>query len=247
MLNSTTHVYLYHQRHRVIFLDTGGDYFSRRYRQVYTNNLIAHKATDNQILFEFVNQDQKRVDVTGKTFTFRLISKNGDILVLEKDLVAVNESEGQIKVILTEEDLTGLVPGLFNYSIEQLSINGLYEPVFVDDNAGARGVIEVKDSIMPTFIESKTLTIPNFGTNTSIINTEAVSSHTFQIVMDNYSGVITVEGATDTDNLWYEIEVFTITSSNLLLFNIIGNHPYLRFNIIDDGSNTGEVVKITYR
>jgi len=151
----TSKIYLYHQRHKVILLDTSGEFFSRRFRQVYTKNLTAHRGTDNQILIEFVNQDQKRVDLdpdikagsfvigneytivtvgdtdfiaigaasdtigvvftatgvgagtgtaeateyAGRTFTCRLISHDGDSLLLEKPLDIVNATTGQTKLV----------------------------------------------------------------------------------------------------------------------------------------------------
>jgi len=243
----TTKMFIYHQAQRVILLDYSGDYFSRRYRIVYAKDLIAHRGTDNRILIEMVNQDQKRVDITGKEFTCRLISANGERLLLEKPLEIVNATAGQTKLTLTEQELDKIKPGKISYSIEQVA-NGLpYEPVYVDDNAGARGVIHVVDSIMPRFVESNILTIPDhvgLAYQSSIINTEDQNLHTFQIEMDNYSGDVIIEGAADTDSQWYIIDTRNYTNSTLDLFNIVGYHPYIRFNITDAA---GSILKITYR
>ncbi len=244
-------IYLFNQRHRVILLDTSGAFFSKRYNQVYTKNLIAHKGTDNQILIEFVNQDQKRVDVTGMQFTCRIISHDGEKLLLEKPLESVNDTEGQTKLVLTEQELDDFQSGLAGFSVEQISTGKPYEPVYVDDSAGARGVIDIRDSIMPAFTLSKTLTIPDHGILTqyvsSLLNTEDTDLHTFQLEMDQYTGVINIEGATDTDDLWYTIQTENLVLADLLVFNINGFHPYLRFNITDDVANTGSITKITHR
>ena len=117
----STKIYLYHQRHRVVLLDTTGDYFNRRFTQVYTKNLKAHKGTNNQILIEFVNQDQKRVDVTDKEFTCRLISHNGESVILVKQLEIVNALKGQTKLVLTEQELDNITSGTVGFSVEQVA------------------------------------------------------------------------------------------------------------------------------
>ncbi len=216
---------------------------------MYTRNLIAHRGTDNQILIEFVNQDQKPVDITGKTFTYRLISFNGNLLLLEKPLESVNETKGQAKIVLTEQELEDIVPGLASFSIEQTSTGNPYEPVYVDDNAGGRGNIQIVDSIMPSFSNSLELSIPDHGASTtyttSTLNTDSVDLYTFQVEMSSFTGSIVVEGASDTDNLWYTIQTETISSSsNLYTFNVLGYHAYLRFNITE---TAGTVDKILYR
>jgi len=231
----STKIYLYHQRHKVILLDTSGAYFSRRFRQVYTKNLIAHRGTDNQILIEFVNQDQKRVDVTGMEFTCRLISHNGNKLLLEKPLEMVQELQGQTKLVLSEQELDLIAPGKVGWSVEQVSTGKPYEPVYVDDNAGGRGVMDVVDSIMPSFIESEILTIPDGQPGptvvTSVLNTDDTDLHTFQIDMDQFSGDVVVEGAADIDGMWYEIQTENIVTSDLHAFSVDGYHPYIRFSI----------------
>ena len=244
----STKIFLYHQRHRVILLDSDDtNIFSRRYNQVYTKNLTAHKGTDNQILIEFVNQDQKRVDVTGMEFTCRLISHNGEELLLEKPLVEVNTLRGQTKLVLTERELDAISQQTVGFSIEQVA-NGLYEPVFVDDNAGARGNLDIVDSILPAFTASKILTIPDHGLNTtyvtSILETEAVDLHTFQFDLDQFTGSIEVKGATDVSGPWYNIDTATLTLSDSHVQNVEGFHPYIQFTITE---TAGEVTQIQYR
>lgn len=215
---------------------------------MYTHNLIAHRGTDNQILIEFVNQDQKAVDVTGKEFTVRLISHDGSYLLLEKQLTLVNAVRGQTKLVLTEQELNLIPAGTITFSIEQTADNILHEPCYVDDHAGGRGILEVVDSIMPAFVASKTLTIPDHGLNTSyvssILSTDDVSLHTFQLTMSQFTGEVVVKGATDVDGLWYVIQTEVLMLSDLHLFNIEGYHPYLRFDVTE---TAGSITAINYR
>lgn len=310
----TTQAYMYHQRHEVILLDTSGAIFERRLRQVYTRDLIAHRGTDNQLLIQFLNQDQKRVNLTktvaigdpvpvdslvpgqlycitevGDTdwtlvgavpncpyiegtkftatsvgtgtgtatpieakdleFTVRLISHDGTGLVLEKPLEMVNRAQGQTKIVLTESELDLIAPGKVGFSIEQTADGQMYEPVYVDDNAGGRGIINVVDSIMPSFVSSSTLTIPEGQPGpsyvTSILNTNDADLHTFQLDLDQFVGDVLVEGASDIDGLWYTIQTETLAlATDLHLFNVEGYHPYIRLTFTP---TSGSVIEIRIR
>jgi len=273
---------------------------------VYAKNLIAHRATDNRILIEFVNQDQKPTPLDGLDFIFRIISTDGAELLLEKPLEIVNKAKGQARVVISEQELDSIAPGILSYSIErhyfpftppeapieppedpdgpvilpvypptyECNINGNpgpadpvnpedfqaveFEPTFVDDQAGGRGVIEVVDSIMPAFVSSKVLTIPELvGLNTtdsqrsgeyhtSIIDTDAQESYTFQLAVTDFTGTITFQGGTDTDNLWYDIISNSYDEHNEIIGAIVdGYHPYLRINITDN--TDGAINTILYR
>ena len=71
----STTVYLYQQITPVLLVDTSGGYFTRRYDPVYAKSLTINKAVDNVLLFEFINQDQKPVNIAGSSFVFRLIDQ----------------------------------------------------------------------------------------------------------------------------------------------------------------------------
>jgi len=312
-MSSTTKIYLYNQCQRVVLLDTTGEYFSRRYNTVYSKTLKAHRGTDNQILMQFVNQDQKRVDLrtehittttvtagsfvvgleytiltvgttdftligsadnnigtlftstgigagTGTadndvstyhdmTFTCRLISTDGEKLLLQKFLTPVNLTQGQTKLILTESELDKIAPGLISFSVERHLDNEhlpiINEPVFVDDNSGGRGNMEILDSILPAFTASKVLTLPvPFINITSILDTDDTDLHTFQFDLDQYTGDIVAEGASDPTSAWYTISTSSLTLSDLFSLNIAGYHPYIRFTFIQ---TSGTVTQILYR
>ena len=98
----STTAYLYQQKQTVLISDTSGAYFDRRWQPVYAKNLKINRGVDNVILFEFINQDQKPVNISGSTITFHLISQDGATALLSKDLVALNSTFGRARVTLTE-------------------------------------------------------------------------------------------------------------------------------------------------
>ena len=71
----STTVYLYQQIQTVLLIDISGAYFNARWQPVYAKSLKLNLGVDNVILFQFQNQDQKPVNTSGATFTFRIISE----------------------------------------------------------------------------------------------------------------------------------------------------------------------------
>jgi hypothetical protein len=155
----STQIYIYQQIQRVLVLDSSGAYFDRRWDPVYAKKLTINKGVDNVILFEFVNQDQKPVNITGSELRFKLINLTGTAQLIEKDMVIINAQYGRAKVTLTSAETSEFPPEPSSYSIERASGN-LVEAVFVDAQAQARGDVDIVDSVKPAFVPSHLVTIP---------------------------------------------------------------------------------------
>ena len=156
----STQVYIYQQITRVLLMDTGaGETFIYRYDPVYAKQLTINKGVDNVLLFEFINQQEKPVNITGSTFLFRVISTEGNRLLIEKPMVALNAATGRAKVTLTSSELFEILAQPANYSIQRSSGN-LVEAVFTNAQAGARAPVNIVDSILPQYVPSAPLTIP---------------------------------------------------------------------------------------
>jgi hypothetical protein len=239
MYSTTT--YLYQQKQTVLISDTSGAYFDRRWQPVYAKNLKINRGVDNVLLFEFINQDQKPVNISGSTITFHLISQNGETSLLRKDLVALNSTYGRAKVTLTEEDLDAVDAQTASWSLERASGN-LYEAVFVDDYAGGRGTADVVDSVYPDFKPSKQMNVPDYTVqeknslnraHTGIVESAGKNLHTFQFDFDNFSGNIKAQGADTQLGPWYDIGSQTVytNQSDRAYINVSGYHNYIRFEI----------------
>ena len=259
----STPVYLYQQIQPVLLVDISGAYFDRRWDPVYAKNLTLNLGVDNVILFQFQNQDQKPVNITGATFTFRMISQNGEDLLLAKELVSLSNALGRAKVTVTAAESRYFQAQPASWSIE-ISSGVLDQAVFTDDNCGARGVIDIVDSVFPAFQASANLTIPDQAPDSSIYYTSTLTTNgarltTFQMDPTEFTGTLRVEGATfnpDTDPEWYNISFQDLTTGNTvselafgnvstrLGINVEGYHPYLR---LEFGITDGNVDLITYR
>jgi hypothetical protein len=230
-----TPAYLYQQIQRVLLIDTSGEgaVFQRRWDPVYAKKLTINKGVDNVILFEFVNQDQKPVNITGSTFWFRIINLAGDEVLYETELVTLSATTGRAKATILSADSTELPTQPASYSIERFSGN-LYEPVFVNAQAQGRADVDIVDSVYPAFEQSQTLTIPNIygpvnypqnvqpsqapdwalppNAGNINVNVQRYSSQvptlgasltTFQLEMDHFTGNIKAEAAEDYEAPWY--------------------------------------------
>jgi hypothetical protein len=156
----STQAYIYQQITRVLLMDTGaGETFIYRYDPVYAKVLTINKGVDNVLLFEFINQQEKPVNITGSSFLFRVISTEGSRLLVEKPMVLLNAATGRAKVTLTSSELLEVLAQPATYSIQRSSGN-LVEAVFVDAQAGARAPVNIVDSILPQYVPSAPLTIP---------------------------------------------------------------------------------------
>ena len=158
----STQVYLYQQLTRVLLMDTGsGETFIYRYDPVYAKQLTINKGVDNVLLFEFINQEEKPVNITGSSFMFRVINTEGDRLLLEKPMVILNGPTGRAKIQFTSSELLEILGQPANYSIQRTQPDGGYsDAVFVNAQAGARAPVNIVDSILPQYVPSAPLLIP---------------------------------------------------------------------------------------
>ena len=259
----STTAYLYQQIQMVLLVDITGAYFDRRWQPVYAKNLKLNLGVDNVILFQFQNQDQKPVNITGSTFTFRIISQNGQDLLFAKEMVSLSNALGRTKVTITAEDTTYFQAQPASWSIE-VSSGVLNQAVLTDDYSGARGVMDIVDSVFPAFTSSNVLTIPSQSPvgnvwYSSTVTTDGSSLTTFQLDSADYTGNVYVQGATDaTANTveWYNIDFEDLNTGNTvteltfsqsterLAINVEGYHPYLRLSL---GKTNGNIDLIQYR
>jgi hypothetical protein len=230
----STTVYLYQQITRVLLVDTAGGYFTKRYDPVYAKTLTVNKGVDNVLLFEFINQDQKPVNVTGSTFKFRLMTQEGDRLLVEKDMDILSAATGRVRVVLTPEDTNDIVAQPGSYSIERTQGN-YRQAAFTDADAGARADCNIVDSVYPDFVPSQAVTIPTItGKNqtvsaaptgwpdwalypqplNSVQQTEFYSSHmttngasltTVKMDLIHYTGTLKLQAAQDYESEWYNV------------------------------------------
>jgi hypothetical protein len=253
----STQVFYYVQRQIVVLLSGNSD---RSYMPQYAKPLTLHKGVDNQIQFKFLNQEQKPVDITGKEITCRIIDYNGDKILLSKALTLQLPLNGIAALILNASDLEDIAAQKCSYSLE-IPVGDFDYPVFVDQSAGARGVMDIVNSVLPSFVPSIPVSIPSqpfpnisnvanmdspaMTYYSSVINTYDNPILTIQNSITGYYGNITLQGSTIADGDWYQIDKYEYVDGNTTVgYTINGYHPYIR---IQYTSNVGNVTNILTR
>lgn len=259
----STAAYLYQQIHQVLMIDTGDDYFDKRWCSVYAKNLKINLGVDNVLLFQFLNQDQKPVNITGSTFVFRLISQDGEELLYSQQLEILNAAKGRAKVTVPSADTLMWQQQPANWSIEVES-GVLNQAVFVDDAAGARGTVEIEDSVFPSFKASQNLTVPAQAPVddtvyfSSVLNRDGQSLTTFEIFFSGFSGTVSVQGSSPASTMnsvdWYDIDFVDLSTGNTVsdieltnstvaqAVNVEGYHPNMRLVFDIDSGNVGNII-----
>ncbi len=255
----TTSVFYYIQRQIVVLLS---GYSPRKYMPQYAKPLTLNKGVDNQIQFQFLNQEQKPVDITGKSITCRVINYEGNEVLVQKALTLQLPATGICALILNAADIENIDAQKAYYSLE-IPVGEFDYPVFVDQNAGARGDMNIVNSVLPSFVPSQSVSIPtgqpfpnlspiSNGNSTaqtyysSVIDTNNNPVLTLQSQYIDYVGNLIIEGSTIVDGDWYPISIHSYEDniSETIGYTIRGFHPYIRMQFI---SNTGAVTNILAR
>ena len=227
---------------------------------VYAKPLTLNKGVDNKIQFQFLNQEQKPVDITGKSITCRILNYNGTEVLVRKALDLDFALTGIASLNLNAADIEDIDAQKAYYSLE-IPVGAFDYPVFVDQNAGARGDMNIVNSVLPSFVPSQAVTIPtgqpfpnisnssgntNLVYYTSIINTQDNPILTIQTRYEEYYGNVTILGSSIVDGDFYTIvednELGNVTETKG--YTIHGYHPFVK---VEFTSNSGAVTNILAR
>jgi len=227
---------------------------------VYAKPLTLNRGVDNQIQFQFLNQEQKPVDITDKQITCRIINYEGNVILLQKSLTLQLPATGIAALEVSAADLVPIDPQKCYYSLE-IPVGNFDYPVFVDQNAGARGDMYIVNSILPSFVPSIEVTIPtgqgfpnnnpnqNSSSNltyySSVIESSDTPILTFQVKLLEYYGNVDIQGSTIVDGDWYPITSNTYDdTTDTIGYTITGFHPFVRIGFT---SNAGAITNILSR
>lgn len=259
-MSAQTIVYLYNQRQLVILLEPNVSIgTARRYEKVYSKPLTINRGIDNVIEFQFINQNQKPVNITlpsGQQILFRILTAKETLL--EKALTPVFSLTGIAKLELTSGETLDLEPQQCYYSLE-IPVNNLERPVFVDEDSGARGVLNIVNSVKPAFVPAQNITIPSHlpprpNANvqsityySSVINTTETQSLTLQNKYDGFTGNIQLQGSTLQDfAIYYNIgNQYTYNNSGVINNVAILNNSGYFTSEGDSELRVGKSVTIT--
>ena len=259
MYSTTVNYYIQRQQ---VLLYSGTS--SRRYDIVYAKNLTLTKGVGNKIQFEFLNQDQKPIDITGKIISFRLISNDNSVVYFRKQLTPTLALKGLAELQLGSTELFPVDPQQCFYSLEVDEGAGSF-PTFVSPDATARGIVNVVDTIYARHRPSIGIAVPShpaplptgikfYSSEFSTLDQTLFNDQfTIQMKLSNFTGNVVVQGSTSQAAYWYNIVPTNSAnavnsysdSSDAVHFRIEGYHPWIRIEFND--VSTGDVSNILIR
>jgi hypothetical protein len=263
----STLIYLYQQKRVVLLPEEDAAIHNIRWNPVYAQTLKLNKGIDNVILFQCLNQDQKPVNISDSGFVFRLIDHAGKQLLLTTDLEAVDLTKGKLKLVLRSFEIANIPPQLCSYSVTRVrdesellpdssfldsSLLGrdFVEGVLVDDHSGARGVIEILDSVFPSFIPSLAVTVPDPWVPSGEVHSSTVSKNTdgvitFQISPGSFLGEVSPEGSIGPNGAWYDAgDTVVVSDDTPLMLTVVGHYDQVRLKFVP---TAGTVERISAR
>jgi len=254
----TTAVFLYTQRNIVVVLSGPSP---RRFMPVYSKPLTLHKGVDNQLQFQFLNQEQKPVDVTGLEITFRALDQTGSVILFQQTLTPVFSATGIMQLNL---DLSTLVPITAQQCFYTLSIpsqtGNAHYPVYVDAQAQARGDLYIVNSVLPSVVPSLSVTIPTVQGNpgpypftandqplwdasaniwfSSIITNDNNPILTLQMQYYQYTGNVVVLGSCTGNSDWAPVQAFSYANvTDTKGYVLEGFYPYVQIAFEANANN----------
>ena len=135
-----------------VFTGMSAEWKSERYRRVYNRNLKIYRGVDNRIDLQVRNTDQKPANLLGRTLVFTLIEREQQKKLVEKDCSVLDDTYGRYFVSLSDTELSGIEPGLYEFTLKSESrqaIDSDYHRVtderllYVDSQYDAFGTIEI--------------------------------------------------------------------------------------------------------
>jgi len=255
-------VYLYTPAIRV-FIDLDNS-TKQGVDKMYHGYATIAKGLKNTLRFNFVNGDQRPVNVNNMEFEFKIFNPvtNNQVLPNTVNLTILDNGttlglRGQAQVTLTPADTVYLTPGHYTYSI--VKKNGVdLSPVFLDGASSMTGNIEITDGIVPKFIASEELT---FALNQNNLrragpiasNRDGRGSnalHTAQLYFTNFTGNLKVFASLDnsmTNPNWAQVSSIDYTNQTGTTFiNLedMSNVNYFKFEYVP---TAGSIDKVLYR
>jgi len=238
-----------------------------RNSKVYDRRLKIYRGVRNPITFVFKNEDQKKQDITSKTYQFNIIDTESKKAVVTRYLTVLDDgstitTKGTASVEITDADLLDLDNKFYEYSINEIKEDGSTLVTYADTSYVSSGTIELLDGAYPQFQPSQTITSFTVTSGPLAKTSGAINAHpgknnnsslhTAAIYTTGFAGRVKIQGTmmttSPTDADYFDIANVDITASDSVVYqNFNGVYQNIRFSYGNSSGNTGTLDKILYR
>lgn len=235
----------------------------------YNTNITLHKGVDETIEFSVRNHDRKAQKLDSGCY-LKFVAVNQQLQqIIEKQMDIVNENLGRYSITLTKNELNDYDCGTFTGHVcivkpdesEELLYTGVDWYPYFD--------VEIIENNMELFQESVVMDSNDFVKDTyqddttgivyerflsSIIESDKLPTHSFNIVVKDFIGTIYIQGSNmetpeHNEDDWFDIKVFDITeeTNDTLTASAELNALYLRIKYIRELDSKSVIEEVTYR
>jgi hypothetical protein len=220
------------------------------------------KGLTNTMRFNFINGDQRPIDVSDKTFVFKMFDPHTNKEVLSKDLDVLDDGQtfntrGQTELVVDAVLTRNIAAGHYKYSV--LRVDGAnLEPVYTDGASRLDGSILLDDGVTAKHVASETLTFLKNQDDLYTAGPVAANRdgrgnnnlHTFTLHFTDFTGnfkiFATLDNSSSNPN-WVEVVNTDYTDqSTAIPLNItdMRNVTYFRFEYT---ATAGSIDKVVFR
>lgn len=261
--------YLYPNR---IQLTTDLAVHPTEWRIVYQRKFKIYKGLDNELLLDFKNAEQKRINVSNKTIKCVVMDQ------LDQEIYTAtavhSATPGLATVTIPATAVTYLAPQFLKYTIYVDNGNGTRSPVYGDTQFGVTGTIDLLGHAVPSALPPIIIDTFHYMVNDNVepfvytyfseaaeINQpndrSSVQSVNLEFFFENFAGTIDVQFTEDvvisTATTWRTVETFSITTSTTSTTKTYTGEDYsnnlvwARVKYQLDTGNTGTIDRILVR
>lgn len=262
--------YLYPNR---ILLTADLAVHTTEWRIVYQRKFKIYKGLDNELLLDFKNAEQKRIDVSDKTIKVVVMDQ------LQQEIYTATATHtatpGLATVVIPATSLTTLSPQFLNYTVYIENENGTKFPVYGDTQFGVTGTLDFIGTAMPKTLTPLLIDTFNYMEDESVTpwvkvytseavevnfpnDISTVNSINLEFWLTNLEAEVEVQITEDvivhafTD--WRTIETFNVATStdrlNKVYNSIVdysNNISWMRIKYIHLNDNTGTIDRVYIR
>jgi hypothetical protein len=147
----TIKAYLYNQKVVVQVFDP--TIFTTRNRQVYSRPIKVYQGIDNPIQVIVMNQDQKKVDLTGYAMQADIQDPTNQVTVTSYAVTWANIQSGLGQFTIDSTTVNSLEQRFYKLTFRTINVaTDIEKPVYVDDNYGVPLDLEILPAYFATTI-----------------------------------------------------------------------------------------------
>ena len=189
--------YLYDQKIQVVVSDSN---VGRIMSLFYSPNLKIYRGINNEVRVNFVNKDQQKVNLLGKTISLAIVDNDTNMLLLRKVVTPIDVAKGVSKFNITEGDLLNLDSGFYTYSFKVTDDEGNEHIGYADSNYSAGGKLELVHGVYPEFKDSIEEDFAAGDKGSTIYNSLQVNRntahHTAEVFFDTaFTGTLLIQAS----------------------------------------------------